>query len=271
MNIDDPQEAVAAQIQGEERADSVAKRYIPALAKALGALPAGLLPPPLKVLAQGAAWFIEREREQRRAAFAEVLASELSWVKGKLLQVVNDHARFMRDDFPKLVLDALEKAEQTRSGTRIARMGTIVANAALSGASRPPDTTEELTRISMALDDSDVSVLAELVRGQRIALDPGLGTVPGELVNNYWRTGEEATHEIGATPRSTIHGRLSGVAIRLDIPEGELHARCAKLQAYGLVVQVERNQNKLGPGTVPYAVLTRGIEFIDAIRSLCPE
>ncbi len=211
---------------------------------------------------------IGRERDARREILIDVLSSEIRWLKKRVSEITEDHARFVREQFPNLVLDALEKAELTRSPQRIVRIGRIVANAAFTGPARTPDTTEELSRIAMSLDDSDVRVLTELVRGQRVGFEPTLGSVPGELVNNYWRTGESATHELGASPRTLPHGRLSGVAIRLDIPEGELQSRCAKLQAYGLVVQVERNAMKIGPGIVPYAVLTRGFEFILASQSI---
>ena len=265
MNIDDPQRALEAQIEAEERAQSPLTRYIPGIADVFAALPTEVS---AKLLAKGAAWFIRKAQDDRRQALTDVLSSELRWVKDKLREVTEEHARFVQEVFPELVLDAFEKAEQTRSRERIDRIGRIVANAAVSGPAKPADTTEELSRIAMALDDSDVRVLTELVSGQRDSFEPSLGSVPGELVNNYWRSGEKATHETPASTRSQKGGMLSGVAIRLGIPEGDLQARCAKLQAFGLVVQVERNQTKNGPGTLPYAILTRGIEFVDAIRSL---
>jgi hypothetical protein len=221
-----------------------------------------------KLLAKGAAWFIRKKWDERRKVLSDVLSSELRWVKSKLHEATEEHDRFIREEFSDLVLDAFEKAEQTRSRARIERIARIVANAAAAGPARPADITEELSRVAMALDDSDVQVLAELVRGQRGAYQSNLGSVPGELVNNYWRSGQTATNDTPGSARSDNSGQLSGVAIRLGIPEGELQAKCAKLQGFGLVVQVDRNGGKNPPGTLPYAVLTRGIEFIDAIRSL---
>jgi hypothetical protein len=276
MSIDDPQKALEAQLEAEERAESPLRRFVPGLAQVLEVLPTELLPPGFSVpatftkrFAKIASTFIGKERDERREALITELSAELHWVKGKLHEVTGQHADFMRNEFPGLVLDGLEKAEQTRTRGRIKRIGRIVANAAVSGPGRPADITEELSRIAMALDDSDVHVLAELARGQRNAFEKSLGSVPGELVNNYWRSGETATYETPASTRSQAGGgMLSGVAIRLNIPEGELHSRCAKLQAFGLLVQVDRNPTKNGPGTLPYAILTRGIEFIDAVRSL---
>lgn len=275
MNIDDPQKALEAQLEAEERAQSPILRFVPGLARALEALPTELLPTEFASLATATKWFakvassfIEKERDERREALLDELSAELHWVKRKLREVTEEHAAFMRGEYPGLVLDALEKAEQTRARERIRRIARIVANAAANGPARPADITEELARIAMALDDSDVQVLAELVRGQRVGFEPSLGSVPGELVNNYWRSGVAAVNEVGPSARPKGLGQLSGVAARLNIPEGELQARCAKLQAYGLVIQVERNNTKVGIGVVPYAILTRGVEFIDAIRSL---
>jgi hypothetical protein len=272
MNIDDPQKALEAQLAAEERSEGPLIRYIPGMAKVLGALPVGLS---AKLLANGAGWLIGRAREERRNAIADVLAEELTWVKARLQEITDDHARFMENEFRDLVLDAFEKAEQTRSRERIERIGRIVANAAVSGPQTPTDITEELSRIAMSLDDADVIVLSELVRGQRTEFSKSLATVPAEAVNNYWRTGDVAiadkpVQQILPSPLQTA-ARLSGVALKLQIPEGELHARCAKLQAFGLTVQVNRNEIKNPPGTLPYAILGRAIDFVDAIRSLAPK
>lgn len=275
MNIDDPQKALAAQLDAEQREESPFTGIVSGLARVLEAVPVEILPQefrtPLltgKWFANVAASFLGKARAERREAFIDVLATELQYVKEKLAEVTKEHVDFMREHFPGLVVDSLEKAEQTRSRERIERIARIVANAAERGGEKPPDLSEELTRIAMSLDDEDVRVLTELVRGQRNAFNPILGSVPGESVNNYWRSGETASLETPGSPREQQAGRLSGVALRLDIPEGDLQARCAKLQAFGLTVQVERNQMKTPLGTLPYAVLARGIEFINAIRSL---
>jgi hypothetical protein len=269
MNIEDPQKALEAQIEAEERAESPLIRFIPALADVFGALPIDLSG---KLLSKGAAWWIRRNRDERIRTLIETLSNELRWAKEQLQNLSDAHERFIEQDLPELVLDAFEKAEQVRSRERIKRIARIVANAAVAGPSRPADITEELTRVAMSLDDSDVVVLSELVRGQRTEFIKSLETVPGEAVNNYWRTGDIASkdkpvQQILSRPLQTA-GSLSGVAVRLQIAEGELHARCAKLQGAGLLVQVNRNEIKNPPGTLPYAILGRAIEFVEAIRSL---
>jgi hypothetical protein len=280
MSIDDPQKALEERIAAEEQAASPLMRFVPALARVLDAVPTELLPAEVAGVATGTKWlakiassFIAKSQGERREALIEVLSTELRWLKDKVEQT-DERVTFMRNEFPSLVLDALEKAEQTRARARIERIGRIIANAAVSGPTKPTDLTDELSRIAMSLDDSDVVVLSELVRAQRTEFNKSLATVPAEAVNNYWRTGDVAVvdkpvQQILPSPLQTA-GRLSGVALRLQIPEGELHARCAKLQAFGLTVQVNRNEIKNPPGTLPYAILGRAIDFVDAIRSLAP-
>lgn len=112
-------------------------------------------------------------------------------------------------------------------------------------------------RIAMDVDDDDARVLAELVRGQRERLVPSTGRVDDESANNYWRSG--IANEFRATD--------AGPAIRLGINEGQLQSHCAKLQAYGLITQVPPKPMKVAPGVLPYSVLQRAIDFVDAIQS----
>ena len=179
MTIDDPQKALEAQIEAEERAESPIVRFVPGLARVLEAIPTELLPQHFggpasltKLFAKIASSFISKEREERRKALIDMLSSELHWLKGKLLEITSQHAAFMRDEFPGLVLDALEKAEQTRTRERIKRIARIVANAAVRGPAKPADITEELSRVAMTLDESDVQVLSELVMRAASAASP---------------------------------------------------------------------------------------------------
>ena len=153
--------------------------------------------------------------------------------------------------------DGLQKAERTRSKDRIARIAKILANAAVRGSSRPADLTEELMRIAMDLDDEDVRVLAELVNGQRDQLQPGVGRVDHESANNYWRSGVARE----------FRGIDGGPAVRLRITEGKLQSHCAKLQGFGLIVQVPPNPMKISAGVVPYSVLQMALDFVDGVQS----
>jgi hypothetical protein len=287
--IDDPQSTLEDQLAAEERAASPLARFVPRIAEVLEALPLEVTPlGPVKSIVQIASRFIKKEEEERKTILMDTLLAELRWLKDQhettkeQVRVVQDQqraageeVRFWQEQFPGLVLDALQKAEQTRSRERLKRMACVLAHAAKDGPAKAADLTEELTRVAMSLDDVDVRVLGELVWGQRGSFNSFLGSVPGEPVNDYWRTAEPINNMRSTNPFQPQpdpawrgEGRLSGVAKKLDISEGDLQATCAKLQSFGLLAQVERNPAKTAQGTQPYAVLARGIAFVDAIKSL---
>ena len=59
-------------------------------------------------------------------------------------------------------------------------------------------------------------------------------------------------------------------ARRLPSPgmgENEIQSICAKLQSFGLATRIERNDFKLGPSEIPYALMQKGKDFIGYIQS----
>jgi hypothetical protein len=264
MAIDDPLDAAEAGVAADQRSDSPIAVYAPNLAEVAEAVPIELLPPGLSHVAQvfkslsaAFGWTVRKREEERRQYLADTLRDELRRVRAKLEELDEEYRRFVQGEFWDLVTDGLQKAERTRSANQIARIAKILVNAAIEGPSRPADMTEEFMRIAMDVDDKDADVLGELVRGQRNRLLPGVGRVDHESANNYWRSG--IAKEFRATD--------GGPAIRLGITEGQLQSHCAKLQAFGLIVQVPPNPVKVGAGVIPYSVLQKAIDFVEAIRS----
>jgi hypothetical protein len=264
MAIDDPLDAAQGRIEAERRAESPLAPYARDLSDIVEALPTELAPVGMsaavavgKTIWVGAAQWLRRMEEERRRYLVDVLVDEFKWLRDRVSTLNDHHVRFIRKEFPELVLAALQRAERTRASERIVRMARVLGQSARRGPSLTPDTVEELLRVSMDLDEDDVCVLGELVRGQREQFSPQSGSVNAEAANNYWGCGE-ASHfsGIGRTP-----------AIVLAIPDGHLRSHCAKLQAYGLIVQVPPNITKVGPGVTPYAILQKAIDFIDAIQT----
>jgi hypothetical protein len=263
MRIDDPLDAAEGQIAAEERTDSALAKYAPDLADIAEALPVELLPSglpkaifTLKSLVAALGWRVRKREEDRRRYMADTLRDELRRVRSRLEQLDEEYQRFVQGEFWDLVLDGLQKAERTRSFSRITRIARILANTTVDRPLKTGDETEEIMRVAMDLDDDDIRVLAELVRGQKDSLDEASGRVNHEAANNYWRSGIAGQLTDGKNP-----------AARLGMSEGEIQSHCAKLQAYGLIVQVQRNDMKLAQGIVPYSVLRRAVDFVNAIRS----
>jgi len=156
-----------------------------------------------------------------------------------------------------LVLDGLQKAEQTRSQQRIRRIASVLAHAYDVGPSKSADLAEEMMQIAMLLSDDDVLVLRSVYEGQIGDYNRHLGRTGHEQANDFWRL---------LDPTQRLHGDPEVLSLnRLQI--GVLQGVCAKLQSLGLLAQVERNNFKLSPGFTPYALLGKGVDFIEYIRN----
>jgi len=264
MAIDDPLDAAENRVAAEQRAEFALAPYGRDLCDILYALPTSLLPTGFagfldigKGFVGGAAWWLRRTEDERRRYLVEVVVQELRWLKNQFTNLTEEHRRFVQEELPALMLDGLQKAERTRSRERLARMGKVLGASAKNGPAMMADEVEELLRISMDLDDSDVKVLGALVAGQRKLVSVATGMVPAGLVNRFW---QQAGYLSDSSGRSAI-------AEQVGISDGALQSACAKLQAYGLLVQVERDESKLPRGTILYAILPRAVIFIDAITS----
>jgi hypothetical protein len=237
-------------------------RFVPQITKIVEALPLDLLGPvtgkSVKSIFKAAAAWVSRIEQDRSAYLIECLSDEFRRFRGKLEDLAEDHQNFVREEFLPLVVDGLQKAEQTRSRERIKRIAAILANALEIGPGRAVDVTEELMRIAANLADEDVAVLRHLVDGQRGFYNPKVGRPAFHEVNKYWT----AANNLGQPVPE------SAPAFKLGISEGQLQVACAKLQSFGLVSQSESIGIPRQPGFQPFAILPRAIEFVDSIKAL---
>jgi hypothetical protein len=236
MNIDDPIKAAEALIASDERQASPVAEAIANFLSSIGA------PGADKV-----AGFLDKRRAENRDLLLAVVRDEIQRVKVRFEDLSEEHLRFIQTDFVELVTDGLRKAENIRATARIIRIGKILGSVAEIGPAVAMDESEELMRIAMDLSDLDVAVLREIHRVQgRYLKDNQSGRVNRESANEAWRDSPP---------------RVNGVS------EGDIQGCCAMLQSFGLVARVERNDFKLGPNEIPYALLRRGAVFIEFIRN----
>jgi hypothetical protein len=255
MSVDDPLKAIQGQLEAETRSESPLNRFVQPLAEVLKLIPNGT---PVAFLAKTAAFFIDRESQARREELLRVLISEMAEANKRLaaLEEDPDWQNWLKHDFPNLVLDGLQKAEQVRSEKRVARMGMILGHAYEQGSKLPDDLTEEMVRVAMSLGDEDVQVLAWLCEALRPYFSEQTGRVDHEHANSFW----------GQTDQ---HGRTSSAgepSVPSGFTVGDLMSCCTKLQASGLVIQVQPNPGKVSPATVPYTPLKRGYDFLAYIQ-----
>jgi hypothetical protein len=262
MAIDSPLDAAEEQIAAEKRTESGLAVYGRDVSEILGAFPTGVFPPgmglaveTLKFSFKAVALYLRKTEDRRRRYLSETVVDELRWLQGKLTAIEAEHRRFINEEFPGLVLHALQRAERTRAQSRIKRMGKVLGTSARRGPDLPADEVEELLRLSTDLDDADLRVLGALVAGQRHLLAPATGMVTLGQVNKYWQ----------ALGRKSDDSLRSEFAQTVELTDGELHSAFAKLSAYGLLVQRERDESKLPRDVVVYAILPRAVAFVDAL------
>src|SRR5437899_5538405 len=222
MAIDDRIDAAESMIASDER------QQAPSLARHLAEV-AALLPPVKAVLGPVpglVSQWLDRHRNENRDYMVEVLKDEVRQLRIDVDRLTGEQRRFYQEIYPSLLLDGLRKAENLRAKERIASIGKILGYAAEQGVARSPDYTEEMMRVAMDLDPIDVDVLVQVYQAQSRILSSSDGRVLMDEVNDAWRD---------------MRPRIPGFR------QGDLESVCAKLQSYGLVTRVERNNSKLPP------------------------
>jgi len=256
MAIDKPLDAIKTTFEAEERASSPLARYISPASEVLGLIPGLNLG--VAAVAKAASIFMEKQSKDRFEAMLSVLEDEMERVNAKLADIGKmdqDREKFQQE-FPNLVLDGLRKAEQTRGKDRVQRLGHVLGHAYQEGPRRPLDLAEELMRVAMSLDEQDILVLSWLCNGLRQYYSTVTGQVDHEHTNSFWgqvdQQGRTHTQGMPIVPQGMANG--------------DVMSCCAKLQGFGLVVQVRQNSSKVAPSTLPYAPLKRGYEFLEYIQ-----
>jgi hypothetical protein len=150
------------------------------------------------------------------------------------------HVRFSRE----LLLDAVRKAENTRSKDRVKRIGLILANAVVESQPTTADEVEEMMRVAMDLSDNDISYLGELIRIEGTALETRDHIARYDAYTR-WEHGSWGT---GINP--------------------EIDSVFSKLEGYGLVSRLAppNNLNALADFQNRYVLLKKGLRFATMTR-----
>jgi hypothetical protein len=195
--------------------------------------------------------WLDRQSTENLSDLVRVLADELKYRGAqieRLMHTSEAHRKFVAEDLRGLVLDGMRRSEGVRDRNRIKRLGRILVHAAEVGRRDLADYAEEMLRIATDLDERDVLVLREIVRvqGARIQKDTG-------RVKHY--------------DAYSVVREIMGSLKRAGFLQGEVDSISAKLESFGLVSRTERNVNLLGDDPIPYALLQKGLDFIDYIKS----
>lgn len=145
-----------------------------------------------------------------------------------------DHARFFKEEFPGLVVEAVRRSETVRSKKRIRRFAAILTHSLEVGHKDGGDYVEEMLRIATELSDWDVKVLDAALR---------------QFAKERAQT-PEGENSIAARAWLRMQSGISG---------DELASIGAKLQSFGLTTRIEG----ITGDTNSYRVLERGKRFIE--------
>ena len=249
MPIDDPISALQAANATDDRQRSPVSH----LAKPFLTIARLLAPPGVGVTLGGiqaaVEWLSGREEENRQV-LVDAIAEEVKYCNSRIQQLVaasEVHRRFMEDEMPGLVLDALRRAERTRSKERISRLGRILVRAAEFGPRDSADYVEEMMRVALELTGRDVALLRELLAVSPIRFSRQLNRCFGGSAQSAWL-------------------RIQWEQIGLSVQDVE--SICGKLLSFGLVAALEMNHSPvLGEQRNTYELLQKGKVLLEYIRS----
>jgi hypothetical protein len=237
MAIDDPLDATLKQIEADER--SLPAEWVEKLVKLTGKLP-----PPGSEIAAYLERMASNKREENRGYLLDTLAGEVRYAIQKVGDLSKEHLDFVREELPGLVLEANERAAETRSKAKIQRLAKIVGFALEVGPASSVEIADEMLRIATELSERDVKILVDL-DAQNQVIGTKLGTPNVNDANAVWKALQS---------RDPFYGRA------------DVYSACATLQGFGLVIAVERNQNLLDLESVPHALLPKGRAFLEYVR-----
>jgi hypothetical protein len=250
MPIDDPISAIQALNESDDRQRSPVHRFAKPFLEVIG-----LFSPGSELTLRGISAVFDWLDQQARDKLSElvgVLADELKYRGTQIQQLIKEseqHRKFVAEDLPPLVLDALRRAEGVRAKDRIKRLARVLVRAAeIGGGQDRADYVEEMLRIATELSEREVVVLREIVEVQAPLIRKDLGRVTPHVAHDWM---------------PQIIASLKGPGFL----QGEIDSICAKLESFGLVTKTERNVNLISDNPTPYALLQKGVDFIDYIRS----
>jgi hypothetical protein len=246
MPIDDPTSALQSLNDSEDRQRSPISKYAKQFLRAVKLFcPGGELP--LAAVEAASEWVGRREEENRKE-LVDVIAQELQY-RGNQIDILlaesGEHRRFMEEEMPALLLDALRRAEQTRAKDRIRRLGHILVNAAEVGHENGADYVEDLMKVALELSHRDLLVLkeasAEFDRQQR----DNHSEAPTMIAARIW---------------------LAIPWPKLGVPSEQAPSIGARLQSFGLASRIEG----ISGDRNSYIVLQRGKDLLQYLQS-CAE
>ncbi len=245
MAADDlPSEALSNLYKLEDASSSTVSRF---LVKWLSRIP---LPPPLDRILRFLKELAGEDSSHRAQVMLDTLRTELVRVTRLVEAIYESMSQQEQEDRAKtvfeLLLDAVRKADQTRSKQRAKHIGMILASAIVDPEPINADYIEEMMRVAMNLGDEDLRYLRELVN------------IEGEIVECEGRIDRRNAHD------KWIFGFWG------EAPNPAIDSAMNKLESYGLVTRIAPPSNFNIDADIQnrYALLPKGLRFAQSITSI---
>jgi hypothetical protein len=197
-----------------------------------------------------AAFLMKKVSEQRQENALYLLESVISQVRrlqDEFTSLSDAHKQFVEEEFPRLMVEAVSRAEQTLSKERIERLSLIVVQTLREGPQPSLDSADEMLRVTIDLSEEDVDILAKIYSVQFVEI-ARMNFLPDQnIANSSWKKLQAAFPIFQSS---------------------EIHSICAKLQSLGLLTQVPRITTMLDLTSIPYAILRRRAEYVEAVGKL---
>jgi len=146
-----------------------------------------------------------------------------------------------REALNELISEAAVRAAEAKSKDRVRRIARILANSFRSGPKRSYEQERELIDTAVQVADVDASVLGVMMRYQGPAVKHS-GVADVNETNETWRKMVQEDKSF-SSPR--------------------IHVSCARLQAQGLIIRMDRNPSGLDLVTNAYSLTEFGVQFCE--------
>jgi hypothetical protein len=238
MDLDNPIRAAKQVIAADDR--QLPADFVIRAEKLLG-----LLVPAISPISNALESFVNKRKQENRDLLFQTVVIELEKLLDRETRFSDEHREWIREEIPGLLLEGLNRAEQTRSRDRIVRLAKIIRNAVEIGPALPADTAAEMMRIAVDLSERDVTALSVMCNAQADSLRQSARPELNEA-NSTWAKLEKQ------------HSFFRSGS--------EVYSTCLKLQSFGLIMAMERISTTLGLQSMPYTLLPKGAQFIEYIK-----
>ncbi|HLY98566.1 MAG TPA: hypothetical protein VKT33_05820 [Candidatus Angelobacter sp.] len=239
MNIDNPIRAAKQVIRADER--QLTSEFVNKAEKILG-----IMLPPAAPFSHALESFVNKRKQENHDLLFQTVVEEVEKLLDRELKFSDDHKRWIREELTGLLLEGLNRAEQTRYRDRIIRLAKVIRHAISVGPAQPAEIATEMMRVVTELSEQDVTALNLMYKSQSDSIRHRAGRPEINEANSTWAQLEKQ-HEFFR----------SGA---------DVYSTCLKLQSFGLIMAMERIATILGLQSMPYALLPKGIQFIEYVK-----